>query len=184
MSPIELKKIMTGLLERYEIWAKMLKENDADGAWAGDDLGTQLSLFMSREIFLDLYKPFYCELANIFHSNGLDFWFHSCGNITKLLPDLLDIGIDALHPIQAGTMDDEKIAKEFGGKIAFWIGMDVQQIIPFSTPEKVRQHVISRIKTFYRPDGGLVLAAGNAILQDTPLENIRVYAEALRQPVF
>ena len=76
-------------------------------------------------------------------------------------------------------MDDPAIAARYGGRVAFWIGMDVQQVIPFGTPDDVRAHVQRRMQTFDRSDGGLVVAAGNAILPDTPLENLRAYLETL-----
>ncbi len=182
-NPGELRAVMSGLMRIYEVWARRAAAAGADGVWAGDDLGTQLSLFMSPATFRELYKPFYTELARALHANGLDFWLHTCGNVTRILPDLIEAGVDAIHPIQAGVMDDAAIAREFGGQIAFWIGMDVQQVIPFGTPDQIREHVRRRIGTFHREDGGLILAAGNAILHDTPLENVRAYAEALRQPV-
>ena len=80
-------------------------------------------------------------------------------------------------------MDDEYTAREYGGRIAFWIGMDVQQLMPFGTPEEVREGCLRRMRTFYRPDGGLILAAGNAIMPETPMENIRAYLETLRSRV-
>jgi uroporphyrinogen decarboxylase len=95
------------------------------------------------------------------------------------MDDLIACGVDCLHPIQAGTMDDAEIARRYGGKLAFWIGMDVQKVIPFGTPAEIRAAVRKRIQTFYRPEGGLILAAGNAILPDTPLENIKAYLETL-----
>jgi uroporphyrinogen decarboxylase len=99
------------------------------------------------------------------------------------MDDLTGAGVDALHPIQAGTMDDTHIATRYGGRVAFWVGMDVQQVIPFGTPADVRRAVRARIRAFQRPDGGLILAAGNAILPDTPVENLRAYLETLGEPI-
>jgi uroporphyrinogen decarboxylase len=180
--PQELRRVMQALLEIYEVWAERAVAAGADGVWAGDDLGTQRSLFMHPDTFRSLYKPFYARLAEVLHGAGLDFWLHTCGNITEIVADLIDIGVDAIHPIQYGTMDEEAIAAQYGGKVAFWIGMDVQQVLPFGTPDEVREHVRQRVSVFYRPEGGLILAAGNAILRDTPLANVRAYAEALRVP--
>jgi uroporphyrinogen decarboxylase len=179
----KLKIVMDRLLVFYDVLAKRLSAAGADGTWAGDDLGTQASLFMSPETFRNLYKPYYVQLADILHSRGLDFWLHTCGNITQIIPDLIEAGVDALHPIQVGTMNDRAIAETYGGKIAFWAGFDVQQILPFGTVEEVIQHVRERKKIFYRPDGGLILAAGNAIMKDTSIENIRAYARTLRENI-
>ncbi|MBI3973145.1 MAG: methylcobamide--CoM methyltransferase [Chloroflexi bacterium] len=175
----ELRVVMDRLLELYRVWAARAAAAGADGVWGGDDLGWQRGSFMSPAVFREIYVPYYRALAGTLHANGLDFWLHSCGNVTELLDDLLDCGVDALHPIQAGTMDDPAIAARYGGRIAFWIGMDVQQVIPFGTPDEVRAAVRERIRTFYRPEGGLILAAGNAILPDTPLANLHAYLETI-----
>ena len=178
----ELRAVMDRLLDLYRVWARRVADAGGDGVWGGDDLGTQQSLFMSPSMFRSLYAPYYEALAHILHGNGLDFWLHCCGNVTALVDDLIACGVDALHPIQAGTMDDRAVEARYGGKVAFWIGMDVQQIIPFGTPDRVRAHVRERMRTFARPDGGLILAAGNAILPDTPLENLHMYMETLCEP--
>lgn len=175
----ELRIVMDALLDFYRVWAKRAADAGADGVWAGDDLGTQRSLFMSPNTFRSLYKPYYSKLAESLHDNGLDFWLHTCGNVTEIMEDLIEVGVDAVHPIQAGTMDDVHIAREYGSRIAFWIGMDVQQLIPFGTPEQVREGCRHRMQTFYRSDGGLILAAGNAILPETPMLNVRAYLETL-----
>lgn len=182
-APDKLRIVMDRLLELYDVWARRAAEAGADGVWGGDDLGNQRSLFMPPELFRELYAPYYEALGHVLHANGLDFWLHTCGNVTQLMDDLIVCGVDAVHPIQAGTMEDEIIAASYGGRIAFWIGMDVQQIIPFGSPEEVHAHVRERIRTFYRPEGGLVLAAGNAILPDTPMVNLYAYIDALCEPI-
>jgi len=176
----ELQTVMDALLDFYRVWAERAADAGADGVWAGDDLGTQRSLFMSPNKFRSLYKPYYRKLAESLHDNGLDFWLHTCGNVTEIMEDLVEVGVDAVHPIQAGTMDDAYIAQKYGGRIAFWIGMDVQQLLPFGTPKQVREGCRRRIETFYRSEGGLILAAGNAIMPETPIENVRAYLETLR----
>ncbi len=180
-APDKLRAVMDRLLGLYRVWARRAAAAGADGVWAGDDLGTQQSLFMMPETFRELYFPYYRALADILHGNGLDFWLHTCGNVTELMDDLIACGVDCLHPIQAGTMDDRQIAARYGGRVCFWIGMDVQKVIPFGTPDEVRKSVRERLEAFYRPEGGLVVAAGNAILPDTPLENLRAYLETVRE---
>ncbi len=182
-NPGELRAVMSGLMRIYEVWARRAAAAGADGVWAGDDLGTQLSLFMSPATFRELYKPFYTELARALHANGLDFWLHTCGNVTRILPDLIEAGVDAIHPIQAGVMDRrgyrpgirraDRLLDRHGR--ATGDPLRHARSDPGARPAPHRH--------FHREDGGLILAAGNAILHDTPLENVRAYAEALRQPV-
>ncbi len=65
-------------------------------------------------------------------------WLHTCGNVERFLPALIEMRLDVIHPIQKYAMNEIKIARDFGGKITFWAGFDVQRIIPYGTPEDVR----------------------------------------------
>ena len=129
-APYNLIKIMEALMKYYEVWLERAAAAGADGVWAGDDFGTQRSLFMSPKLFRSLYKPFYKQLVDTAHHLELDLWLHTCGNVTEIMDDFIEIGIDALHPIQVGTMDDTMIVSKYGGKITFWVGMDVQTSYP------------------------------------------------------
>lgn len=175
----QLQQVMDALISFYSVWAERAKLTGSDGVWAGDDLGTQNSLFMPPEIFRKVYKPYYTKLAEILHKSNLDFWLHTCGNVTELMPDLIEAGVDIIHPIQVGTMDAEKIVSEFGNEIALWVGMDVQQLIPFGTPSEIREGIIKRAEIFYNEKGGSVYGAGNSLVPGIPFENIVAYAEVL-----
>jgi hypothetical protein len=157
------------------------KELQADAIYWTDDLGTQSDVFFSPEVFDTFFRPYYLELIEKAHSLGMQAWMHSCGNITKILPRFVEMGLDVIHPIQKYAMDEVAIAREFGGKIAVWAGFDVQRIIPYGTPEDVRREVRHLMDTFARPDGRFLLTAGNGITPDTPLESLRaLYEEAYR----
>lgn len=177
----ELKRLMDALLEFYRVWAKRTAESGGHGVWAGDDLGTQSSLFMAPEKFRQIYKPYYKAFADILHENGLDFWLHTCGNVYDILEDIVECGVDVIHPIQAGCMDAAKTVKEFGGRIAFWAGMDVQQIIPFGTPDNIKKEIEKHSEIFYNAKGGIIYGAGNAIMAGAPIENIEAYANTLSE---
>jgi uroporphyrinogen-III decarboxylase len=99
-------------------------------------------------------------------------WLHSCGNIEKLLPRFIEMGLDVIHPIQKYAMDETAVIHAYGGKIAFWAGFDVQRIIPYGTPDEVRREVRHLMDTYARPDGRFLLTAGNGITPDTPLESL------------
>ena len=94
-----IKTAFESLLEFYKVWARRTTQAGGNDVWAGDDLGTQRSLFMPPDIFRDIYKP----LADILHENGLDFWLHTCGNVHEILEDIVQVGVDVIHPIQVGT---------------------------------------------------------------------------------
>ena len=166
-----LTNFYKGMLTR----AKM--ELDLDAVWTSDDIGTQTSAFFSLEIFQTFFKPYYQELIEHAHSLGMHFWLHTCGNVRSFIPDLIEIGLDILHPIQKHTMDEKEIAEQFGNDICIWAGIDVQRVVPFGTPQEVREEVRAMINTYYRPQGRLILAAGNNMTVDTPLENLRALLE-------
>lgn len=148
-----------------------------DGIMTSDDLGHQGGPLMSPAVFEELYLPLYKELVAHVHSKGMHFWLHSCGDNTLLLDYLIEAGVDVLHPIQKGCMDEADIAKRYGGKITFLYGIDVQHLLPEGTPEEVRSEICSMRGLFARPEGGLMFAAGNGIMPDTPLENIKAMFE-------
>ena len=100
--------------------------------------------------------------------------------MTEVLDDLIACGVDALLPIQAGTMDDKAVAARYSGRVAFWIGMDVQQIIPFATPDEVRATVKHMCETV-GDGGGLVLAPTHVLEPDVPWENIMAFFDAIEE---
>jgi uroporphyrinogen decarboxylase len=148
-----------------------------DGFWTSDDLGHQTSSMMSPETFHELLFPYYKRVGETLRDCGMHFWLHSCGDNTPLMEDLITAGVDVFHPVQKGTMDEKAIAAEFGDRIAFLAGFDVQHILQEETPERVRQEVRHLIDTFDRPEGGLCMAAGNGIVRGTPFENIEAFLD-------
>ena len=89
------------------------------------------------------------------------------------IPDFIEIGLDVLHPIQKYTMDEKSIADKYGNDICIWAGFDVQQIIPYGTPEDVRREVRFMIDTYARNSGRLIMGAGNNVSSDTPMDSLR-----------
>jgi len=140
--------------------------------FVSDDLGTQTGPFFSPDVFRTFFKPYYKELIDRAHELGMHFWLHACGNIERLLPDLVEIGLDVLHPIQKYAMDERRIADTYGKDLCIWAGFDVQRIIPYGTPEEVRAEVRYLIDTYDRPDGRFLLTAGNAITPDCPVGSL------------
>jgi uroporphyrinogen-III decarboxylase len=107
--------------------------------------------------------------------------YHSDGYIIPIIPELIEIGIDILNPIQPRSMDPVEIKKKFGDKLCLWGTIDEQNTLPFTNPETVRKEVAERIRTIGR-DGGLILSPTHNIQLDTPIENFLAMIEAIRQP--
>lgn len=174
-----LKIICRHLTDYYKVIIDRFKELDFDGIFTSDDLGHQSGPMMSPEIFEELYFPFYCEIINYVHSKGMHFFLHSCGDNTKLMKYLIEAGVDVFHPVQKGCMDEVETANMFGDRISFLVGVDVQHLLPNGTAQEIRDGIRRIIEIFHKPEGGLLLGAGNGILPDTPIENIRVMLEEL-----
>jgi uroporphyrinogen decarboxylase len=157
------------------------RELQPDGFWASDDLGHQTQLFMSPSTFRQLIKPYYVRVGKALEDHQIDWWLHSCGNNSAIMDDLIEVGVDVFHPVQKGTMDEVTIAREFGDRLTFLVGIDVQHTLQEKDSKGVRDEVRFLIDTFDRPGGGLCIAAGNGIVPGTPLENVDAFLdEAVR----
>jgi uroporphyrinogen decarboxylase len=166
------------MCDTYCAWFKKAVEVfKPDGFWGSDDLGHQTGPMMSPEIFHDMIFPYYKRIGSTLRKSGMHFWLHSCGDNTPLLPDLIESGLTVFHPVQKHTMDEKKVAAEFGGALTFLAGIDVQHTLQEKDPAGVREEVRFLIDTFDRNDGGLCLAAGNGIVRGTPFENIDAFLD-------
>jgi uroporphyrinogen decarboxylase len=141
----------------------------------GDDLGTQNAPIISPAMYRRLLKPCHAELlAEIRSRSQAKVFFHSDGNIRALIPDLLEVGVDVLNPIQVSARDmgdTARLKQEFGDRLSFCGGIDTQRVLPGGTPEDVRIEVRRRIKDL-APGGGFVAAAVHCIQPDVPLPNL------------
>lgn len=155
-----------------------------DGYIISDDLGSQHSLMMSPAHFREFIKPYYERVWGFTHQHGVHNWLHTCGCINEIIGDLIEAGLNVLHPIQKHTMDWDEIAAKWKGKITFWVGMDVQQTLRVGTPEEVREEVRLMKRTFSSPEGGMILASGNGIVGGTPFDNIEAYLNECCNPEF
>ena len=151
-----------------------------DGIYISDDWGTQQNLLIKPSDWRIWYKPQYERMFDAIHQGGAHVWMHLCGNVVSILPDLIEVGLDVLNPIQPQAMDVDALAAEFGGQICFFGGADVQGTLPHGTPEDVRQEVQHLIDIFGRYSGGYIGCTSHSILPDTPPENIIALFKAFR----
>jgi uroporphyrinogen decarboxylase len=176
LNPEPVHQFMDALTDFYcGLIRRMGSEMKVDGIFTSDDIGMQTGPMFSRDIFLKFFKPRYAKIFKAAHDAGMHFWLHTCGDVRLFMDDLIEVGLDVIHPIQKYTMNEPEIAQRFGGRICFWAGMDVQQILPRGTPDDVRREVRFMIDTYDRPDGGCMITAGNGITPDVPVENLRAF---------
>jgi len=155
---------------------------DIDVLWLADDFGTQRALMMKPELWRKWFKKrllAVIEAAKSINDNVI-VAFHSDGKIDDIIPDLVDIGIDVLNPLQPEVMDVAAIKREYGGYLAFWGGIGTQTTLPFGSPADVRQAVTELIATV-GAGGGLLAAPTHVIEPEVPWANILAFVEAVEE---
>jgi uroporphyrinogen decarboxylase len=110
---------------------------------------------------------------------GVRCFLHSCGDVTGILEDVVELGFDILHPVQPECMDLEEAAGRFGDRIVLCATLSAQRTMPFGTPYEVRREV-RRLKAIFGKSGRTVLCPSNAVQPETPWENVRAFAEEAR----
>jgi len=137
---------------------------------------------MSLDMYRTRIKPYHRRYSDFVKSHtSAAIVYHSCGNVTDLIDDLVEIGVDAINPVQVSAMPDTaKLKSRFGGKITFWGGIDTQRVLPFGSVGDVTVEVRRRIHDL-APGGGFVLSAVHCIQPDVPPENILAMADAAKR---
>jgi uroporphyrinogen decarboxylase len=171
------------LMDRYldirlRIAERALAEIDgyADVVLAtSDDLGAIDRLLVSPALYRARIKPRQARTFAFFKAHtDAKLLFHCDGAIYSLLPDFVEMGVDALNPIQvnaAGMGDTRKMKREFGNQLTFWGAIDTHQVLPYGTPEEVRQEVAQRIQDL-GPGGGYILCSVHNIQPEVPPANV------------
>lgn len=163
------------VLERVGPWVDIF--------YNGDDLGLQEGPMIRAEWFTDLLAPRYVTYHEAIKGAApqAKIFFHTCGSVVDLLPDIIETGIDILNPVQvnAAKMGDTRMLKErFGGAVTFWGAIDTQHVLPNGSPRDVKDEVRRRIDDL-APGGGYVLNTSHNIQADVPPENVLAMVEAL-----
>ncbi len=149
----------------------------------GDDLGAQGGPLMSPKTYRAVIKPYHKELFDLIRQRtNARIFLHTCGSVYRLLPDLIDAGVEILNPVQvsAADMDTARLKAEFGDRLSFMGAIDTQRVLPFGTPDDVRREVERRIADL-APGGGYILAPVHNVQADVPAVNlVTMYRHALQ----
>jgi len=148
--------------------------------WTGDDIGAQNSMLIAPETWRRFLKPRMARLiAAVKGINpSLKVAYHSDGRIDAVIPELIEIGVDVLNPIQPKSMDPVALKKQYGDRLCFWGSIDEQQTLPFGGPQDVRAEVLTRLHTLGK-DGGLIIGPTHHVQLDTPVENIQALVDTV-----
>lgn len=161
--------------------ARRLAQAGVDIMHLGDDVGSQRAMLMSPESWRRWLRPRLEALIGAAKRIKPDLlaFYHSDGYIEPIIPDLIEVGVDILNPVQPECMDPVKVKREYGDRLAFWGTIGTQTTMPFGSPEEVRRVVRERIETM-GPEG-LLLAPTHVLEPDVPWENIVAFVEAVEE---
>ena len=162
--------------------AKHLVNLGVDMIWLGDDVGAQQNMIISPAMWRMFFKP---RMAKIIRelkelNPKLKIAYHSDGNIFPIIPDLIEIGLDVLNPIQPASMDPAEVKRLYGDQLCFWGSIDEQHTLPFGSPQDVSNEVRTRLQTIGR-EGGLIIGPTHHVQLDTPLENFFAMVDTIRE---
>ena len=177
----EIARLCEALTEYAIGFVSEWGKTDVSGIFLTDDWGGQEALMVSPAMWRRHFKQYYGRIFAEVHRWGKDVLFHSCGNIAAIIPDLIEVGVDVLDPLQPGPLNLAEVARQFGGKVAFSGGIDDQRLESYR-PQEVKDMVRRNIDMLGRPFGNAYLiAAANAILPSVPLENLEAMFQACHE---
>ncbi|NLM75125.1 MAG: hypothetical protein GX187_03415 [Clostridiaceae bacterium] len=171
----EITEIRMGMAEKYARYG-------IDILMLGDDVSSQQDMIMDPGLWRRFLKP---RLAKVIASAkaanpDILIFYHGDGNLQKIIPDLIEIGVEILNPVQPECMDPILIKKLYGDKLTLWGTLGTQTTLPFGTPEEVKQKCKELIETVGK-GGGLLLAPTHTIEPEVPWENIQAFIDAAKE---
>ena len=170
-----LTEMRVGMARRYG-------EAGVDLLMLGDDVATQIDMMISPALWRETLKP---RLARVIRAAKearpeILIFYHGDGNMETILPDLIEIGVEVLNPVQPECMDPVKMKAKYGDQLAFWGCIGTQTTMPFGTPDDVKRTVRELIASVGK-GGGLFLAPTHTLEPDVPWANVEAFMEAVRE---
>lgn len=176
----EINYLLDGITEfNIEMAKRVIKTGNIDGGYTGDDFGTQRGLVMSPDTWRKFFKRRYKKIWDIYKEKNLPVFHHSCGNIIEIIPDLIEIGLDVLSPIQPEAMDPAWLSERFGKNLTFFGGISTQKTLPFGNPEDVRMEIIDRIKVLGKYQG-YIISPSHEVTSDCTDDNFQMLLSTLK----
>jgi len=175
--PAFARKLLRRIIDKNLVMLdNILTCAEIDGVLLGSDWGTQVDLIMSPDTWEEMIRPGEQEEYDLIHSFGKHVWIHSCGHVEKIIPSLLEMGIEVLNPVQPEAMDLNGLKERYGRDLTFWGGLSTQQTLPFGTPDEVRTEA-RRVRDLLSQGGGHIFAPAQEIQGDVPAQNILALLE-------
>lgn len=149
-----------------------------DAIGFSDDYGGQETMLLSPTMWRRFLKPHLARMYERIHRGGKKVYLHTCGHVTPIIPDLIEIGVDMLQPIQPETMNIFELKRRFGRDLCLVGGISTQRTLPYGTPDDVRREVRGCLENMAR-GGGYIIAPAKPILPGVPLENAVALIDAI-----
>jgi uroporphyrinogen decarboxylase len=178
--PAFAKSLLAKIIEKNLVMLEnILSSEEIDGVLLGSDWGTQIDLIMSPDTWQEMIRPGEQREYDLIHGYGKDVWIHSCGNIEKVIPSLIEMGVDVLNPVQPEAMDLGRLKRDFGDRLTFWGGISTQRSLPYGTPEEVCRETVA-VRDLLSAGGGYILAPAQEIQCDVPAANMMALIETAK----
>jgi len=180
-NPAFVNRLLDRLLKNRIEMGRRFIELGVDVIRLGDDVGMQTGMLLPVNLWRSYFKPRMASLIKDLKKHGnVHIFYHSDGNIELIIPELIEIGVDILNPVQPDCMDPARIKEVYGEKMTLHGTISIQETLPFGTREDVRNEVLTRIRTCAY-SGGLIIAPGHVIEPGTPVENVIALYENARK---
>ncbi|QGP92536.1 Uroporphyrinogen decarboxylase [Neomoorella glycerini] len=180
VNPDFVQELLDRITDYQVACAKRFVAAGVDGVRIGDDYGLQKGLMMKPETWRKLFKPRLAKIYAVYQEAGLPVFQHSCGDISSILPDLIEIGLSVIHPVQPLAMSIEELAEKYADRLIFFGGIDTQQVLPYGSPEKVRD-ATRRCVQILGSKKGYIVAPSQEVMTDVPLENVAALISAVKE---
>jgi len=178
--PAFYEDLIEAVTEHQLQMIERLIQTSADGIYFSDDWCEQRGVIIGAARWRELVKPRVARLYDKVHAAGKYVISHCCGNVSEIIGDCVEIGLNCLQSVQPEAMNPYELKKLFSGQMAFWGGLGSQRTVPFGTPNEIKKEV-KKLRSEMAKDGGYILGPAKMILDDTPLENAIAVLESFNE---
>ncbi len=181
IDPEFVEELLERVTEIQLILIKRFLDLGVDGGYFGDDYGAQVNLLFSPTMWRQMIKPRLARVFAPFREAGLPIIMHSDGQIAPILPDLVEIGLTTLNPVQPEVLDHAWLKKTFADRLAYYGGISTQSVLPYGTPAEVKDAAKACMQSMAPDQTGLLLAPSHRMMADIPIENVAAMLEVFAE---
>jgi len=176
-----VEELLENITEIQVTLARRYVALGVDGGYFGDDYGAQKGTLFSPDTWRKLFKPRLARIFGVFREAGLPIILHSDGQIAPILPDLVEIGLTTLNPVQPEVLDHAWLKQTFGDQLAYYGGVSTQTVLPSGTPAEVQSAAQQAMRLLAPANTGLMLAPSHRMMVDIPMENVEALLAVFEQ---